>query len=49
MAPELYAPTMDNGWQDIETLNWTWNSVAMHDSCVVTSRWFAFSSWDGAA
>jgi len=49
MAPELYAPTMDNGGQDIETLNWTWNTVAMHDSCIVSSRGTAFSSWDGTA
>jgi hypothetical protein len=49
MAPELYAPTADNWGQDIETLNWTWNTVAMHDSCIVSARGMAFSSWDGAA
>jgi len=48
-APEMYYPSKGNNGEDIETLNWTFNSVAMHDSCWVSARGVVFSSWDGTA
>ena len=49
MSPEMYSPAKGNNGEDIETLNWTFNSVAMHDSCMVSARGIAFSSGDGTA
>ncbi len=49
MAPQMYTPNKDNGGQDIETLNWTFNTVGMFDSCMVSARGTVFSSGDGAA
>jgi len=46
---ELHTPNMGNNGEDIETLNWTWNIIGAHDSCMVSARWIAFSSWDGTA
>lgn len=46
---ELHTPNMWNNWEDIETLNWTWNIAWAYDSCMVSARWMMFSSWDGTA
>lgn len=48
---EIYSPlsTKWDGGQDINTLNWTYNSISMHDACWVTARGTVYSSWDGAA
>jgi len=48
-APEMRYPSTSNNGEDIETLDWTFTTVSMNDSCIVTGRWFAFSSWDGTA
>jgi len=48
-APEMKMPSSGNNWEDIETLDWTFTTIDITDSCVVSPRGMVFSSWDGAA
>lgn len=43
-TPEMRTPSAGNNGEDIETLDWTFKVIGMHDSCVVTGRGFLFSS-----
>ena len=48
-APEMKYPSTWNNGEDIESLDWTFVSVSINDSCIVSARWMCFSSWDWTA
>jgi len=48
-SPEMKYPTNGNNGEDIETLDWTFTSIGINDSCVVAGRGLMFSSGDGTA
>ena len=49
MEAKVYTPMAGNNGEDIETLDWTWNTIGMYDSCIVVGRWIVFSAGNGAA
>jgi hypothetical protein len=48
MAPEMRYPKNGNNGEDIDTLDWTFTAVSMHDSCVVSARGMVFSNGTGS-
>lgn len=48
MDAMLSTPSKGNNGEDINTLDWTFNTVAMHGSCIVSARGMMFSSGDAA-
>lgn len=47
--PTVFSPMAGNNGEDIETLDWTFNTIGMYDSCIVVGRWIVFSKGDGTA
>ena len=47
--PATMVPPEFGDGKDINTLDWTWNSYDMHDSCIVAGRGLTLSTGDGVA
>jgi hypothetical protein len=41
--PKVHTPMAGNNGEDIETLDWTFNSIGMYNSCMVTGRGIVYS------